>query len=686
MPANFDDLYQLFYVAAYGCNRQCQKEIKNVFAIHRQETPFLFFEYFLTQSLPKHIDEKEWGSEWDKAVHVLAPFAPRLVEHSVAISDYKSTDAVRLTIRNISAFQKLRLSFRWDHSALTMAGWRKWSGSIAPRLEPPVVLNWANVSDSQTPSSYKVGLIKGWSLKWQIDKYTRSLDEFSRRNGYALAGLFQARFPDEKLAAKKIPSIFVPIASTRLFYGGVWVMLPGLSDSLPLSERPAAIENFQRILGLRIAQIIDRTYLPVLALLHEHWLEHLHADSLKEEKILRPITHRFATTIPASTGTRTASVSFYNVFPKLNAISGTVNDGRRTGLVIADDLEELFRQLWERRASGKCWSLKEAFEQSLAFKGYLVCSESMVQLLHKVVKQASSLRKSNDTLPGCLVVGGAGSGKEKLAKMLRLFSDTSEDNGYCDGKEHVVNLAAIRPAPVTAAIMAGFETKGSKDIKLLGILSRVREESKGGPPPTLRLDEFNSMDPDSQGVLLRFMDNSEIVPLGALADADKDGTDCLVVGIMNEDPQDISRERAMEFFRSGEYLGSFLGDLLYEHFLKIRRLRPDVMYRMIRNGKFVIPPLRDRSEDVPLLLHVFVRDELRDSAEPNPKLHLTLECLECLTSPVLLWPGNVRQLQALGKLIAEALRRVPKIDEWHVVTLQILETALREIGLMRPQQ
>lgn len=463
-------------------------------------------------------------------------------------------------------------------------------------------------------------------------------------------------------------------------------MLPGLADDIALAVRSRAIEYFERTLGLRIAQIIDRTYLPVLALLHEHWLEHLHAESLREDRIRRRMTYEFPTIIPASTGRRTASVRFHNVFRELNTLSPSIRDASRRGLLIADDLEELFRHLWERRLTGNSWGRIDEFKESLAFKTYLVCSESMVQLLHRVVKQAGSLRKSNETLPGCLVVGGAGSGKEKLAKMLRLFSNGSESGGYCDGKEHVVNLAAIRPAPVTAAIMAGLETKGNKTIRLLGILSRVREESKDGPPPTLRLDEFNSMDPDSQGVLLRFMDNSEIVPLGALADDNKDGTDCLVVGIMNEDPQDISRERAMEFFRSGEYLGSFLGDLLYEHFLKIRRLRPDVMYRMIRNGKFVIPPLRERCEDVPLLLHVFVRDELRNSSEPKPKLHLTLECLDCLMSPVLLWPGNVRQLQALGKVIAEALKRVPKIDEWNVVTLQILETALREIGLLRGHQ
>jgi transcriptional regulator with PAS, ATPase and Fis domain len=214
------------------------------------------------------------------------------------------------------------------------------------------------------------------------------------------------------------------------------------------------------------------------------------------------------------------------------------------------------------------------------------------------------------------------------------------------------------------------------------MLGHIRDEALDAKrSPTLILDEFNSMDPDSQGVLLRFMDNSEIVPIGERSDAHKKKTNCLVIGIMNEDPEDISRERAMEFFRSGQYLGNFLGDLLYEHFLRIRRLRPDVMYRMIRNGKFVIPDLRNRREDIPLLLYVYVCEELRGNVGPEPQLHISLDALGRLVDSRLLWPGNVRQLQALAKLIGETLKRRPKSDDWHVITLPILGRALQELGL-----
>ena len=196
---------------------------------------------------------------------------------------------------------------------------------------------------------------------------------------------------------------------------------------------------------------------------------------------------------------------------------------------------------------------------------------------------------------------------------------------------------------------------------------------------------------DSQGVLLRFLDNSEIVPVGGIEDKDnKDKktdkeTDCLVIGLMNENPDDISRERAMQFFRNDSYLGKFIGDLLYEHFIKIRRLRPDIKYRMIRNGKFIIPPLRERGEDIPMLFHVFVKLELINILKSEKKdtenltCHIPLDVLDRLTSPALLWPGNVRQLQALSKIVAVKLYESNNIE---TVRLSDLEQALVQVELV----
>jgi len=477
-------------------------------------------------------------------------------------------------------------------------------------------------------------------------------------------------------------------------------MLPGLKE-----DNSEKLKGFRKTVGLSVAKLINRCYLPALAIMHEHWMETLvaHREDANNQQITMPKSdYGFRMDGPGGAEYRNP---FFQLKEKkilecrsLEVVDGIENSFCR--LWENDGIENSFCRLWEKRYANYSGNLNKkktkALKDNLIFKKYLVCSELMTQLLFSVVKSANTLFKGkSDSLPACLVVGGAGSGKEKLARMLRLFS-----RDYQDGQEYVINMASIRPALLTSAIMVGVElstTVGQIPIKckIHGLLQRIRKKADD-KPPTIIFDEFNSMDPDSQGVLLRFLDNSEIVALSALDDQKAGETNCLIIGIMNEDPDDISRERAMEFLRSGQYLGNFLGDLLYEHFLSIRRLRPDIMYRMIRNGKFVIPPLCERGEDIPMLFHVFVRDELErllQREQPSniisnlPRVHLPLDVLSRLTASDLLWPGNVRQLQALAKLVADCLSAKALIspNNYHIVKLPILEKALRQVGLVKNQ-
>jgi hypothetical protein len=699
MSNTFDDLYQLFYVAAYGCNRRCESEIRKAVFAHRQETPFLFFEFLLTQPIPKakEIKALAWEADWEKGIFVVAPFAPRMVEHSVVVPGTGKGGRAALVFRNNASFHKLRLAYRWDFSELANQSWKHWSCPAEPpanaaKVDDPAAptLSWPCIADNATNVEYCVGFVDDWKMTWQQTDYPAQMNNepFSQANAYSLAKLYEPLFLDNETVS--VPGLFVPIASSNLYYGGVWVMLPGHDNKLR--------ECLRTEVGLRLAQLIDKTYLPVLTVLHEHWLEKLHKDRLEDNNSREATGYVFD--IPILTKNEGEKLNkdnpphpvakFRNVFLQLKDVATGPGLQKRHTAESADALEGLMCRLWQRRDVGQSWEMGEAFKDSLIFEKYLICSERMAKLLGRVVVSAKTLQKSGKTLPACLVVGGAGSGKEDLARMLRLFSADRLTKGgqikepsYYAGKENVVNLAAIRPAPLTAALMTGLEVKGTMNLEFKGILQRIREESHGKAPPTLRLDEFNSMDPDSQGVLLRFLDNSEIIPVGGAEDASRDGTDCLVVGIMNEDPEDISREKAMEFFRKGEYLGKFVGDLLYEHFIHIRRLRPDVMYRMIRNGKFIIPDLRERREDIPLLFQVFVKKELKGIRGVQSGLHISLDVLHRLIQGDLNWPGNVRQLQALAKVVSERLSvEQENTTNWYVVTASILEHALQEVGLL----
>lgn len=181
--------------------------------------------------------------------------------------------------------------------------------------------------------------------------------------------------------------------------------------------------------------------------------------------------------------------------------------------------------------------------------------------------------------------------------------------------------------------------------------------------PTVVLDELNSLSIESQGVLLRFIENAEITPIGGYKDKideiyGKDYreflTDFLVVGLMNEDPEEITREKAIRFLEKESYIGGLLGDLLYEHILKIRRLRPDLRSRMMRNGKFEMPKLAEHRTDIPVIFYLFI-DNAKGDYFVNSEIRITRNALEYLMRPEFEWFENVRLLQTLSKKVVEII-------------------------------
>lgn len=563
----------------------------------------------------------------------------------------------------------------------------------------PVRIGNGTASSSEAAS---FGELDGWTYAWQ-SKWAETLSSPTKKSARVLAKMLAPLFIDNDPTV--VPGLMIPIASARLFYGSIWIMLPGFDTSISALASNANVRCLRKELGLRLADLIERTYLPTLTVLHEHWLEKQHKEAIG--KPTDP-THLPNLRVKLSDDDSDFKAWTRNSFQLIDPLPRPRARKDR----LADRLETVMSELWQKRGiSGALSSRATAYEESLVFAKYVIGSESMLEKLGQLAESAATLRKSRETLPACLIVGGAGSGKDKFAKLLRLFSRDPEkikpgeaSKGYYAGEVTTMNLAAVRPAPLTASIMTGIEVCAdavlAKDCesrpfetvwRMEGVLQRVRSKNSGAKrdkdagPPTLVLDEFNSMDPDSQGVLLRFLDNSEIIPVGGMADLKHESTDCLIIGIMNEDPEDISREKSVAFLKQGEYLGKFVGDLLYEHFLKLRRLRPDVMYRMMRNGKFIIPDLRDRRDDIPLLFYFSVESELKSmpgvAKSSAMILHIPLEVLDRLTQLDLDWSGNVRQLQALAKIVAGRVA-TSEPDPAFSIRLSDVEDALQEVALV----
>jgi hypothetical protein len=248
-----------------------------------------------------------------------------------------------------------------------------------------------------------------------------------------------------------------------------------------------------------------------------------------------------------------------------------------------------------------------------------------------------------------------------------------------------------------------FENK-ELDLKKLTAEEKLVVKELFGRLPVIVLDELNSLSLENQGTLLRILENAEITPIGGFEDkmGGKDEiendyrefvTDFLVVGLMNEDPEEITREEAIRFLKRESYIGGFLGDMLYEHILKIRRLRPDLRSRMMRNGMFKVPRLSERRSDIPGMFYLLLNWAIGDYFV-NTETRITIDALEYLMRPDFEWPENVRLLQTLVKKVVEIVyedyenkrqmgHQISKIDgvrELYIVREKHLRQAMKEIG------
>ena len=197
-----------------------------------------------------------------------------------------------------------------------------------------------------------------------------------------------------------------------------------------------------------------------------------------------------------------------------------------------------------------------------------------------------------------LIRGESGTGKELVARALHY-------SGIRAGGPFVVENCGALPETLLESELFGHE-KGAFTGASHARTGRF-EEAHGG---TLLLDEVGEMPFSMQARLLRVLEEGEIRPLGS------DKVRQVDVRILAATHTDL--EAAVED-------GSFREDLYYR--LKVVQLE--------------IPPLRERWEDIPLLVTHFLAVE--GEAQGRPCRPVSKECFEVLEK--FGWPGNVRQLR-----------------------------------------
>jgi DNA-binding NtrC family response regulator len=197
-----------------------------------------------------------------------------------------------------------------------------------------------------------------------------------------------------------------------------------------------------------------------------------------------------------------------------------------------------------------------------------------------------------------LILGESGVGKESVARMLHNCSPRKE-------KPYIVVDCGSTPSGILESELFG-HVKGSFTHAIQDKKGLI-EAANGG---TLFLDEVGNISQEMQSRLLRFIEERTIRQVGAIKEKE---IDCRVISATNADLRADAEE------------GKFRLDLYYR--LKVVTL--------------VVPPLRERREDIPALARFLVDTYTRDNSLPSLELpQRTLDWLQTLS-----WPGNVRELK-----------------------------------------
>ena len=253
-------------------------------------------------------------------------------------------------------------------------------------------------------------------------------------------------------------------------------------------------------------------------------------------------------------------------------------------------LVKVQRALRTRSLAGQLSAMAAEFRERYHFDNIIGRSAAIRDVLGRIVRVAS-------TDATVLITGESGTGKELVARAVHANSPRS-DKPFVS-----INCAAISETLLESELFGhvrGAFTGATQARK--GLI----EEANGG---TFFFDEIAETPPSFQAKLLRAIQEREVRRLG---DNKPIVVDVRVVAATNKDLQ---------------------------HEVSEGRFREDLYYRL-NVIRFMLPPLRERREDIPLLAEHFIREA---SQKMNREAKLTEEALKHLVGHD--FPGNVRELQ-----------------------------------------
>src|SRR5882724_12229594 len=257
-----------------------------------------------------------------------------------------------------------------------------------------------------------------------------------------------------------------------------------------------------------------------------------------------------------------------------------------------DELLQLIRRALEKRSLEREVAFLRAELARTQESDEMVGQHPAMQKLRRVITQVAR------TTATVLVSGQSGTGKELIARAI-----------HREGPRRDKPFVAVNPAAIVESLIAS-ELFGHERGAFTSAHARKLGKFELAQGGTLFLDEIGTLKAELQAKLLRVLQEREIERVGGTRSIK---IDVRVVAATNSDLREaVSR-------------GTFREDLYY---------RLNVV-------PIVVPPLRERAQDVPLLAEHFL---LRDTRDFNKRIErLSPEAVGALQA--YRWPGNVRELE-----------------------------------------
>jgi DNA-binding NtrC family response regulator len=280
-----------------------------------------------------------------------------------------------------------------------------------------------------------------------------------------------------------------------------------------------------------------------------------------------------------------------------------------------------------RRTEEENIQLKRALKQRYNFESIVGKSEPMLKIFDLVGQVAPS----RSTV---LLQGESGTGKELIAKALHLNSPRRD-----------------RPfVPVNTGSMPGDLLESTLFGHVKGAFTSAIASKKGlfeiADRGTLFLDEIGSMGIETQAKILRVLQDRKFMHLGGVHEIQ---VDVRIIAATNVDLRQLVRE------------GKFREDLFY----RLNVITID------------LPALRQRKEDIPLLVDFFLRKYSEENQHPLRRV--TPEALRPLMNYA--WPGNVRELENVMEravVLSSSIEITPELLPDHIAgrgtALPVMET------------